>query len=113
MGLIDYKNLPKISSFKDLKRHDRVYSDKYGLGAVIRFYKDQVIIGFNSGYRGRFSEQDIDLRAIPDIWFYKPKSRSKISVNGEDMSLRAFVKVRKLEKRRARLLKEIASVQYS
>ena len=112
MGLIDYKKLPIIKSFKDLKRYDKVYSKKHGLGTIIYFYKDQIIVGFGN-FRKRLSECEEDLREIPINWLSRIRSRAKVNVNGQEMSLSAFKRERILEKRRARLLSKIQQIKGS
>ena len=106
MGLIDYKKLPVVKSFGNLKRSDRVYSPRYGLGTVIYFYHDQVVFGFGN-YRKRLSEGEEDLREVPNNWLKKKTSRVIVNIGGQNMSLAAFKRKRSLEKRTAKLLSNI------
>lgn len=103
MSLINYKKLSIIETFKNLKIGQKVYSKKHGLGTVIHFYKDEVVVGFGN-YRQRFSEKDGELREIPKNWLVKKSPKVNIEVNGQKITLAALKRKCKLEKQRAKLL---------
>lgn len=101
MGIIDYKKLPLIDSFDKLERNTYVYSEKYGLGIILFPHKNEIVVAF-SNFRKRISPDDHDLREIPKEWLKKRRSKISIEVDGQKMTLSAFKRRCRLEKRAAK-----------
>lgn len=85
--MIDSSKFPLVQDLKLLKVGDNVYSDKYGLGTVIRFYQKEVVVSF-SNFARRFSLEEQELRKIPKAWLLKSSKRATIMINGQKTTLR-------------------------
>ena len=85
--MIDSSKFPQVKDLKALKVGDNVYSEKYGLGSVIRFYGKEVVVSF-SNFRLRFSLEEQELKEVPKVWQMKSSKRPKIIVNGKKTTIR-------------------------
>lgn len=104
---LDLDNLPILSSFKELKRGDKVYSKKYGLGLIVSLYKnDEIIVAFPN-LRKRFSVEEEEISQIPAENLIWRRPRVKVIVDGVNMSFKEFKLKNKLEKKRIELENKI------
>jgi hypothetical protein len=104
-------NLPVLKSFRSLKWGDPVYSRQYGVGKVSRLYGDEdVIVEFQQGIR-RLTLKEDEISLIPAQLRTNNATRIKMSVNGKEMSFRAFKKMREEERKREKLLKQLQALK--
>jgi len=96
----DLNNLPILKEFKDLKRGDKVYSKKYGLGKVFELYReDEVIVAFTE-LRKRFSEVDQEIALIPEESLQKKTKSMEVFIGGKKVSFKEFKRRQEIERRR-------------
>lgn len=108
---INFDKFSIIKSFESLELGETVYSRKYGLGTIIRFHNDEVIVRFKN-LRKRFSLEDQELRQIPPRLLEKNKIKVAMTVDGERMSYSAFKKKISTEKREKKeRIKECVSIE--
>ena len=97
---IDFDSLPVLKTFHELKRGDKVYSKKYGLGNVAELYReDEVIVDFTE-LRKRISELDQEIALIPEECLKKQSKKLEVFIDEEKVSFKEFKKRREIEKRR-------------
>ena len=97
---IDFDSLPALKTFHGLKRGDKVYSKKYGLGKVAELYReDEVIVDFTE-LRKRLSELDQEIALIPEELLQKPSKKLEVFISGEKVSFKEFKRRREIERRR-------------
>lgn len=70
MKKISFDNYELLNSFEKLKINSLVYSRKYGLGNIIKFYNEEIIVQFPN-LRKRFGVDDAELRKIPESHLLK------------------------------------------
>lgn len=103
--MIDSSKFPQVKDLKTLKVGDSVYSEKYGLGNVTRFYGKEVVVSF-SNYSRRFSVEEHELKEAPREWLKKTSKRVQITVNGQKLTLRKFKAQIKSRKKLERILQK-------
>jgi len=91
-------NLPILNTFKYLKRFDKVYSEKHGIGTVMFFHNDEIVVAFKD-YRKRLSTVQDEVAKIPEEYFKKPKNKVEVTYYGYKTSLREYKKDRREEKK--------------
>lgn len=97
---IDFNSLPILKSFDRLKRGDKVYSNKHGVGYVASLYqKDQIIVQFDS-VRMRLSLLEQDVAVIPKDLLSKPKLRTEVYIGSKKVSFKEYKKQKKLNETR-------------
>ena len=90
--MVNYEELPLLTSFKNLKWKDKVYSTKFGLGVVKSLFReDQIIVNF-IGRTERIALEDSDLKAIPNELTVRKRATSTMMVNGIKMGRRKMIK---------------------
>ena len=97
--------LPALDTFAGLKRNDKVYSSKYGIGTVMRFHNDEIIVAFKE-FRKRLSIHEEGIAKIPDEYFKKTRSKVEVTYAGSSMSLRKYKGIRRKEKRIEKMINE-------
>ena len=96
----DFDSLPVLRTFHDLKRGDKVYSKKYGLGKVADLYReDEVIVDFTE-LRKRISELEQEIALIPEEALQKQSKKLEVFISGEKVSFKEFKRRREIERRR-------------
>ena len=96
----DFDSLPVLRTFKDLKRGDKVYSKKYGLGKVAELYReDEAIVDFTD-LRKRISELDQEIALIPEEYLQKQSKKLEVFIGEEKVSFKEFKRRREIEQRR-------------
>ncbi len=96
----DFDSLPVLRTFHGLKRGDKVYSKKYGLGKLAELYReDEIIVDFTE-LRKRFSELDQEIALIPEKFLQKKTKRMEVFIGGEKVSFKEFKRRREIERRR-------------
>jgi len=96
----DFDSLPVLRTFQGLKRGDKVYSKKYGLGKVAELYReDEVIVDFTE-LRKRISELEQEIALIPEESIQKASKKLEVFISGEKVSFKEFKRRREIERRR-------------
>jgi len=96
----DFDSLPILRTFQGLKRGDKVYSKKHGLGKVKELYReDEIIVDFNE-LRKRFCVLDQELALIPEESLQKKTQRVEVFIGGKKVSFKEFKRIREIETRR-------------
>ena len=96
----DFDSLPVLKTFQGLKRGDKVYSKKYGLGKVAELYReDEAIVDFTE-LRKRISELNQEIALIPEERIQKNSKKLEVFIGGEKVSFKEFKRRREIEQRR-------------
>ena len=90
--MVNYDELALIKDFKGLKRKDKVYSAKFGMGEVKSLYRDDEVIVSFTGRTERVSLDDSDLKSIPAELTARKRATSTMMINGIKMGRRKMVK---------------------
>ena len=76
----DFDSLPVLRTFQGLKRGDKVYSKKYGIGKVAELYRDDEIIVDFTELRKRVSELDEEIALIPEESIQKQSKKLEVFI---------------------------------
>ena len=101
-----YDKLVPLGGFKGLKRKQKVYSKKYGLGQIVSVNRyDEIIVDFPHLTK-RISADEEEICIIPDQYLKKQSAWVEVNIDGKSMSFAEFKRrnilkrkfIRKLEK---------------
>ncbi len=107
MEQFDLDKLPILKCFNGLKRRDKIYSKKYGLGEVHCLYgKDEIIVIFSFG-RKRFSANEEEISIVPAKNLLGKKNTVKVTYDGRKMSFAKYKKMMREEKELQKRKKEL------
>ncbi len=107
----DFDSLPVLKSLQGLKRLDKVYSRKHGLGEVVELHKEDEIIVRFSELRKRFSVLDEEIALIPQGSLKKKTKTMEVFIGNEKVSFKEFKKRREIERRRQRYEEDLRKMK--
>lgn len=100
MNTFDLQSLPIIFNLNELVLGEIVYSRKYGVGEVQRFYNEEVVVEFPSGVK-RIAVDDHELSKIPKEYFNKKIGKAQYT-SEEEVNILQYGRLVGVSKRKIR-----------